>query len=153
MEAVMSTLMQWNPFTELEDLRHRLSRLMGEAQGRRADDVPSLFADWSPAVDIQETETAYLVKADLPEVKKDDIKVELHDGTLSIQGERRQEKEEKGKRFRRTERLYGQFMRRFALPDAVEASSVKAEFRDGVLTVTLPKATSGANKPTQVKIA
>jgi HSP20 family protein len=80
------------------------------------------FSGWSPAVDVQETDKEYLIKADLPDVKKEDVKVELLDGTLTIEGERQQEKEEKGKTFHKIEREYGKFLRRFAMPSEVDAS-------------------------------
>ncbi len=97
-------VIKWNPFRELEDMQMRLNRMLNETSAR--PDEPFAFADWAPAVDIQETDAAYSVKADLPEVKKEDIKIELHDGVLSIEGERRKEKEEKGKKFHRIERQY-----------------------------------------------
>jgi HSP20 family protein len=94
-----------------------------------------------------------LIKADLPEVKKEDVKVELHDGMLTVQGERRQEKEEKGKKFHKIERQYGRFVRRFALPAEVEADKVQAEFKDGVLSVHLPKSPKATPKAIEVKVS
>jgi len=148
----MSTIMRWNPYRELDELQNRLGRVFGDMPAR-ARDEESLFADWAPALDIQETEKEYTVKVDLPEVKKEDIKVELLDGALTIQGERRQEKEEKGKKFHRVERQYGQFVRRFALPGEVEVAKIEAQFKDGVLTVTLPKTAAATSKPVEVKVA
>jgi HSP20 family protein len=147
----MSTMMRWNPFREMEELQHRLNRMFGEAR-TRTDEESSLFSDWTPAVDIQETDKEYAVKVDLPDVKKEDIKVELVNGSLSIHGERRQEREEKGKRFHRIERQYGQFMRRFTLPGEVDAAKVQADFKEGVLRVTLPKTAVATPKPVEVKV-
>lgn len=144
-------MVQWNPFRELEDMQTRLNRMLNASPNRT--DEQFAFSDWAPAVDIQESDAAYSVKADLPEVKKEDIKVELHDGVLSIEGERRKEKEEKGKKFHRVERQYGQFVRRFVLPKEVDAAKVKAEFKDGVLNVDLPKSVNGKPKSVEIKVA
>ena len=89
-------IVRWDTFQELEDMQGRLNRLFGARPARRVDDEESFLADWAPAVDIQETDKEYLIKADLPEVKKEDVKVELHDGVLTVEGDRKQEKEEKG---------------------------------------------------------
>ena len=149
----MSTIMRWNPYRELEDIQNRLTRAFGGETPWRPRDEEMLFADWAPALDIQETEKEYAVKVDLPEVKKEDIKVELLDGALTIQGERKQEKEEKGKKYHRVERQYGQFVRRFTLPGEVDAAKIQAQFKDGVLTVTMPKTAASTPKPVEVKVA
>jgi HSP20 family protein len=145
------SLVRFDPFRELETMQARLNRFFRE---------PSLpattedrFFDFEPAVDIQETDGEYLVKADLPDVKKEDMKVEVTDGVLSIEGERRREKEEKGKTFHRVERSYGKFVRRFSLPSEIDAGHVQAEFKDGVLTVHMPKAASAKPKSVEVKVA
>lgn len=145
-------IVRWNPFRELEEIQHRLNRMFTET-GPKMSDEPFFVADWAPALDIQETDKTFGVKVDLPDVKKEDIKVEMHDGTLTIQGERKQEKEEKGARFHRVERQYGTFIRRFALPTQVDETKVQAEFKDGVLNVTLPKAMATVVKPVDVKVA
>ena len=108
------------------------------------------FADFLPAVDIQETEGEFIVKADLPDVKKEEIKIQMQNGVLAIEGERKQEKEEKGKRFHKVEREYGRFIRRFELPTDVDAEKVRAEFKNGVLHVIVPK--SAAAKPKQIEV-
>jgi HSP20 family protein len=133
-------LVRWDPFRELEGLRARLSD-------------ESLFGGWSPAVDIQETDYEFILKADLPDVKKEDVKVELEDGVLTVEGERTKEKEEKGKRFHKVERAYGKFVRHFTLPTEVDGPNVKAEFKDGVLNVRLPKAVNAKPKAIDVKVA
>lgn len=144
-------LMKWDPFSELENIQTRLNRMFGEVPMRR--DGTSFFAEWSPAVDIQETDKEYLVKADLPEVKKEDVKVELQDGMLTVEGERRQEQEEKGKKFHKIERSYGKFVRKFALPTEVDEAKVQAEFKEGVLNVHLPKTAAAKPKAIEVKVA
>jgi len=143
-------LVRWNPFRELEDMQGRLNRLFGESPFSRMGENGMAFSGWSPAVDVQETDKEYLIKADLPDVKKEDVKVELLDGTLTIEGERQQEKEEKGKKFHKIEREYGKFLRRFGLPSEVDASKVQAEFKNGVLNVHLPK--SATAKPTAIAV-
>jgi HSP20 family protein len=147
-------LVRWDPFRELEEVSSRLNRLFNQPFGRRLpEDEGSLLAEWAPAIDVQETEGEYLIKADLPEVKKEDVRVELQDGMICLQGERRQEKEEKGKKFHRIERAYGRFERRLALPSEVDAQRVAAEFKDGVLRVHLPKSASVKPKSVEVKVS
>lgn len=145
-------IVKWNPFRELEDMQSRLGRIINES-GNGLTQEPFAFADWAPAIDIQETDNEYVVKADLPEMKKEDIKIQLQEGLLSIEGERKQEKEEKGKKFHRVERQYGQFVRRFALPTEVDGAKVQAEFKDGVLNVRLPKSASAKPRSIDIKVA
>jgi HSP20 family protein len=142
-------LTQWNPFIELDQIQQRLNRLFLD-QKTKAGEEP--FADFSPAVDIQETETEFIVKADLPDVKKEEVKVRVQEGILAIEGERKLEKEEQGKRFHKIEREYGRFVRRFALPSEIDADKVRAEFKNGVLNVVLPKAPAAKPKAIDVNI-
>ena len=109
-------------------------------------------ADWVPSVDVAEDPEHYLIKVEIPEVKREDVKVGVQDGVLTIQGERKQEKEEKGKKFHRIERSYGSFVRSFTLPDDVDAAQIGAEFHDGILHVTLPKSESAKPKAIEVKV-
>jgi len=146
-------IVKWNPFRELEDIQTRLNRVFGDAPLGRTNDDGLFFADWAPPVDIQETDKEYLIKAELPEVKKENVKVEMLDGVLTIEGECSQEKEEKGKKFHKVERAYGKFVRRFALPTEVEATKVQAEFKDGMLNVHLPKSAGAKPKSVEVKVA
>ena len=147
------SLVRWNPFRELEDMQSRLNRLFSDAPLPRSGEEGMSLSGWSPAVDVQETDNEYLIKADLPDVKKEDVKVELMDGTLTIEGERHQEKEEKGKKFHKIEREYGKFLRRFGLPSEVDASKVQAEFKNGVLNVHLPKSDTAKPKAIAVKVS
>jgi HSP20 family protein len=147
-------IVRWDPFRELEEVSSRLNRFFGQPAVRRGtEDESAFFADWAPAVDVQETETEYLVKADLPEVKKEDVKVDIKEGILSVEGERRQEKEEKGKKFHRIERSYGKFVRRLAVPTDVDEQKVGAEFKDGVLQVHLPKTAAAKPRAIDIKVA
>jgi HSP20 family protein len=109
-------------------------------------------ADWAPRVDIAETEKEYSIKAEIPEVKKDDVKVTVDNGVLTIKGERKQEKEEKNKKFHRVERFYGSFTRSFTLPDKVDENRIEASFKDGMLTLTIPKTEASKPKAIDVKI-
>ena len=142
-------LTRWNPFGELDEIQQRLNRLFLDRSTKTGE---TSFADFMPPVDIEETDTEFVVKADLPEVKKDEIKIHVQDGVLAIEGERKQIKEEKGRRFHKIEREYGRFVRRFALPTEVDAEKVRAEFKDGVLNVVLPKAPTATPKMIDVKI-
>ena len=142
-------LTRWNPFVELDEIQQRLNRLFLD---RTAKTGETNFADFMPAVDIEETDTEFIVKADLPEVKKEEIKVHVQEGVLTIEGDRKQQKEEKGKRFHKIERQYGRFVRRFALPIEVDAAKVRAEFKDGVLMVAVPKAPAVTPKMIDVKV-
>jgi HSP20 family protein len=126
-----------DPLREMEDLVHHMQRAFTPWPARTD---PSLtLSEWAPSVDIGEDDKEFIVKAELPEVKKDDIKVNVDDGTLSISGERKVEKEEKGMKFHRVERSYGRFERSFTLPDETDAEHITSEFKDGILTVHLPK--------------
>ncbi len=150
----MNALTRWDPFKELEELQGRLSTLFGRAPVRRQDGGKEhmTVAEWSPLVDITEDDKEYLIKAELPEVKKDAVKVTVENGVLNITGERKFEKEEKGKKYHRVERAYGSFVRSFALPDDADATRVSAEFKDGVLLVHLAKSESAKPKQIEVKV-
>jgi HSP20 family protein len=147
-------LIKWNPFNELEDISNRLNQMFGRPVVSAAADQQMLkVADWTPSVDISETDQAYLIKAEIPEVKKEDVKVTIDDGMITIQGERKMEKEEKGKKFHRIERSYGSFVRSFRLPDGVDESKAKAEFKDGMINVTLPKSEKAKSKAVEVAVS
>jgi HSP20 family protein len=153
---IMKTLTTWNPFRELDEVQNRLSTLFGGFPSfafRFPTNGKSVkLPDWSPLVDITEDDHEYLFKADLPEMKKDDVKVTVENGILSIFGERKTEKEEKNKRYHRIERSFGTFKRTFTVPEDADANKIAAEFRDGVLTVHLPKSPVAKPKPIDVKV-
>ena len=125
-------------FRNFEDA---ITRLLSEPRGARP---------WSPSVDIHETENELVLKADLPDVKLEDIEVRVENDTLTLKGERKFQKDESVKGYHRIERSYGSFVRSFTVPATVDAEKVAAELKNGVLTVTLPK--KEAAKPRQVKI-
>jgi HSP20 family protein len=140
-------LIKYSPFADLETFpglkafEDTMNRLFSEPSGR----------PWVPPVDIMETENELVVKADVPDVKFEDIDVHIENGTLTLRGERKFEKKTDGKGgYHRVERSYGAFERAFTLPDTVDPEHVKAEYKNGTLTVTLPK--KEVAKPRQVKV-
>ena len=145
---------EWNPFQELKEFENRLAGFFGRAPMRAEGDKQEAIsiAGWAPLVDISEDSKEYLVKAELPEVKKDDVLVTVENGVLAICGERRAEKEEKDKKYHRVERAYGRFERSFTLPDGADANRITAEFKDGLLKVHLPKTESAKSKSVTVKV-
>jgi len=138
-------------FREMEDTLDRLNRLFGTRPNGTKENL--VVTDWTPTVDIQETETEYLIKAELPEVRKDDVKVTVENGVLTLQGERKQEKEEKGKKFHRIERAYGTFLRTFTVPIDADENKVLADFKDGMLRVHIPKTEKPRPKAIDVKVS
>ena len=143
----------WNPSRELEEMSDRLNRVFARVPRGGNENEAMTVADWTPLVDISETTAEYVIKAEIPEVKKEDVKVTLEHGVLTVQGMRRQEAEEKGKKYHRVERSYGSFVRSFTLPDLVDEAKVQAVFKDGVLTLHLPKSEKAKPKAIEVKVA
>jgi HSP20 family protein len=150
----MHAITRWDPFKELNELESRLATMFGRAPVRKdgEKDEAMTVAEWAPLVDITEDEKEYLIKAELPEVKKDDVKVSVQDGVLSISGERKSEKEEKNKKFHRVEWAYGSFSRSFTLPEDADADKVAGDFKDGVLKVHVPKSEKAKPKKIEVKV-
>ncbi len=145
---------RWNPFKELEEMEKRLSSFFGRTPVSTGDKKEAItVAEWSPLVDILEDEKEYVIKAEVPEMTKEEIKINVHDDVLAISGERKYEKEEKGKKYHRVERAYGSFMRSFVLPEDADGSKVNAEYKDGVLKVHLPKSEKAKPKAIEVKVA
>ena len=138
----MSTAVTIDPFHGLRLFEDAVTRMMSEPRANRP---------WSPAVDIFETEDALKLKADVPEVKIEDLDIRVENQTLTLRGQRKFEKEENVKGHHRIERSYGEFVRSFAVPSTVDTDKVAADYRNGVLTITLPK--KEADKPRQVKVA
>ena len=146
----------WNPLREMDEAQNRFNPffLAGFPNRMGGGEIHSLtVADWSPEVDISEDDQGYLLKADLPEMKKDDVRVTVEDGILSVSGERKCQKEDEKKKFHRIERSFGTFRRNFTLPEDADSTKVTAEFRDGVLKVHLPTIPIAKSKATQVKVA
>lgn len=145
-------LVKWNPFSELEDVSNRLNSIFGRLPVSTGQEMLAV-TDWTPIVDISETDKAYLIKGEIPGVKKEDVKVTIEDGMITMRGERRQEKEDKGEKFHRIERCYGSFMRSFRIPDDADESAVKAEFKDGMISVTIPKSEKAKSKPKEIEVS
>jgi len=143
----------WNPWKEMDQLQKRLGSIGSwdpfRPNGGSGETLT--VSEWMPRVDIAEDEKEFLVKAELPEMKKEDVKVTVEDGVLTISGERKAEQEEKTKKYLRIESEYGSFLRRFTLPSAVVSDKVAADLKDGVLHVHLPKDAKAAAKSVEIK--
>src|SRR5438874_6700714 len=150
---MMNTLTRWEPLREMEDLQNRLSTLFGRTPMRRGNGKENItLPEWTPLADITEDDREYVIKAELPELRKEDVKVTVENGVLTMSGERKFEKEEK-KKYHRVERGYGSFVRTFALPEDADADKIKAEFKHGVLEVHLPKNEKAKPKQIEVNVA
>lgn len=145
-------LMQLDPLREMESLSARLNRIFSNPLPMELPADASVFGDWMPAMDIEENDKEYVIKADLPSIKREEVKVGIVDGVLTVEGERKQEKEEKGKKFHRVERSFGRFVRRIAVPTDVNEQKVTAVFTDGVLHVHLPKSEAAKPKTIDIKV-
>ena len=151
----MNKLITWNPLREMDEAQNRFNPffLAGFPNRMGSGEIHSLaVADWSPEVDISEDDHGYLLKADLPEMKKDDVRVTVEDGVLCVSGERKTEKEDQKRKFHRTERSFGNFRRSFTLPEDADSTKVTAEFRDGVLKVHLPTTPIARSKALEIKV-
>lgn len=145
----------WDPFRELGSLENRLERFFGRSPSSLTGDggkEDMTVTQWSPAVDISEDDKGYTVKAELPDIKKEDVKVCVENGDITISGERKFEKEEKGKKFHRVERTFGSFVRSFTLPEGVSGDKVSASFKDGILEVHIPKDEQAKPKSVEVQV-
>ena len=146
---------RWNPFKEHDRdvLESQLATLLStrEQTGNGGKEALTV-AQWSPLVDITEDEKEYLIQAELPDMKKEDVRLTVENGVLAISGERKFEKEEKGRKYHRIERAYGSFVRRFSLSEDADGSNVTANFKDGVLQVHLPKSVKAKQKTVEIKI-
>ncbi len=150
----MTNLIKWDPLREFRDVTNRLSNLVscgGRPVSGDSDREDLTRADWMPVVDITEDESGYHIEVEVPGVEKGDLKVTVENGVLSIRGERKFEREEKDKKVHRVERSYGSFLRTFRVPEDADGEGVKAEFKNGLLTVVLPKAEEA--KPRQIEVA
>jgi len=151
----MNALTHWNQLKELEDLHKSLGSLFGRSQTQRLESKEELMRvpEWTPLVDISEDAKEYLIKAELPDVRREDMKITMEDGTLTIAGDRKYEKEESGRKYHRVERAYGSFGRSFSLPDDASPAKVTADFKDGVLKVHLAKNEKARPQQVEVRIA
>ena len=146
------SLIRWEPFGDVDTFFNHLvpssyanfPRLSLEGNGKKLD--------WAPSADISETDKEYVIRAELPAVKKEEVQVTYDDGMLTIRGERKQQKEDKNEKFHRVESFYGSFERRFSLPENVNADAIACESKDGVLTVHIPKSEMMKQKPKQITV-
>lgn len=146
------TMVRFDPFRELASMQDRINRIFGDAYTRRFDDDLTQRGEWFPPVDIYENAAQEIVlKAELPGISREDIDLRVENNTLTLRGERKRETEVKQEQFHRIERSYGTFTRSFSLPTRVDTEQVRAEFKDGVLTITLPVKTEA--KPRQIEVA
>jgi HSP20 family protein len=141
---------KWEPLREIEQIFDRYSRSLGFPFSRASEMLPD--GEWCPRVDIGESDQAFLIKAEIPGVRKDDLKVSFDNGVLTIEGERHEEREEKGWRFHRLERSNGCFLRSFTLPGNVDTSGLKAHFHDGLLDVEIPKTAASPSSAVAVPV-
>jgi len=138
----------WDPFTDLLDLRNEMNRLFDTFFGRGEKNQRG----WYPAVDIYEEKDRYIVKAELPGMKQEDIKLSIVNNTLTLRGERKAEHEHRRDGYHRVERAYGEFCRSFQLPAEVDADKIKAVYKDGILEVTIPKSEKAKPKEITIKV-
>jgi HSP20 family protein len=156
--VIMNLLTRWYPLQGIDEAQRRLSSLLDLSPSlfRRGNLTPGeeniTVTEWAPLVDIAEDDKEYLIKAELPEVQKEDVKVTVENGTLTISGERKAEKEEKGRKFHRVERYYGRFERSFNIPDDADGNNVKAGYKDGILRVHVAKSEKALPKNIEVKV-
>ena len=144
-------VIKWEPFRDVDDVFDRfLAETLRRWPRQSAEGRAGL--DWAPAADVSETDTEYLIKADLPEVRKEDVSITVQDGVLTLSGERRQEVRAENEKVHRVERTYGSFARRFALPENADEQSIRAESRDGVILIHIPKQKVVQPQPRQIEI-
>jgi HSP20 family protein len=145
-------LAMWPGVGRLTDLREEIDRLFESPLSELAR-TSQILSGWTPALDLFEDKDNFVVKAELPGMKREDIEVSLHEGSLSISGERKSEEKHEGADAYRAERFFGRFQRTVALPTAVAGDKVKAAYKDGVLTITLPKTEEAKPKQIEVKVS
>ena len=147
------TLIRWEPLRELDDIFGRYTPFLGRlpVNGFATGAEPEARA-WTPAANISETETDYLIKAELPEVSKEDVKVTVDEGVITISGERRNELEHKDEKVHRIESFYGSFSRSFRLPEDADVDAIQAESKNGVLKVRVPKQPAARTRTVEVQV-
>lgn len=146
------TLVNWSPLRELDDLFNQYGRILGRSATPAATGRDGSAAEWRPVANISETASHYLIKAELPEVARKDIDVSVHEGVITIRGERRLENQSSDEKQHRIESFYGTFTRSFTLPADVDETKIEAESKDGVLTVRLPKTEVRKPRPIAVQV-
>jgi HSP20 family protein len=150
------SIVKWNPARELLNVEREMNKIFNSFGGRfsltdTSNDDGYENAVWSPLTDISEDKDNYVLRLDLPGVNKEDVKISYSDGQINISGERKQEKETKELKFHRVERVYGKYFRSFALPGAIKEDKIDAEFKNGQLLITIPKADEVKPKEISIK--
>lgn len=147
------SLTKWDPFREMDDAFGRmLPSVFGRWPRWPAETSGNANLAWSPTADISETDSEYLIRAELPAVRKEDVKITVDRGMITIQGERKDKQEQKDEKFHRVESFQGSFVRSFTLPENLDEQAIRAESKDGVLIVHLPKAKAAKPKAIDVKV-
>jgi HSP20 family protein len=146
------SLIRWEPFSDVDTLFRRMVQGGFPAMTRLGLGDGDRRLDWSPSADISESEQEYLIRAELPAVKKEDVQVTYHDGLITIKGERKQQTDDKTEKVHRVETFHGTFERRFSLPENVKSDAIRCESKDGVLTVHIPKAETRKQEPKQITV-
>ena len=146
------SIVRWEPFAEMDSLFNRLMPAMFNRWPSNLAGSNGNGVEWAPSADISETDKEYLIRAALPAVKKEDVKVTVGDGMITIEGERNQQKEDKNEKMHRVESFYGHFTRSFSLPESVDESAIRCDSKDGVLTVHIPKTQLQKQQPKQIKV-
>ena len=143
-------VIRWDPFGGMDEMFSRFPTMF--ERWARLTGSGEKGVEWSPSADISETDQEYLIRASLPAVKKEDVTVTVEDGMLTLSGQRRQQDERKDEKFHKVESFYGSFSRSFSLPEGTDPSAIRAESKDGVLTIHVPKVKAQAKKPTTIKV-
>jgi HSP20 family protein len=147
-------LVRWTPFEGMDDIFNKMMPgLMRSGQRFGVGEGGRMVVEWSPSADISETDKEYLIRAELPGVKKEDVKVAIEQGMITVSGERKQQKEDKSEKYHRVEIFQGTFSRAFTLPEDVDQAAIRCESREGVLTVHLPKQAQKKSTPIEIKVS
>jgi HSP20 family protein len=144
-------VIKWEPFRDVDDMFERVFADTMRRWPRTSNDERRVY-DWAPAADVSETDGEYIIKAELPEVRKDDLNITVQEGVLTLAGERKEEKREDNEKVHRIERFHGSFSRRFTLPDDADEQGIKAESKDGVLVIHIPKQKVAHPQPRQIQV-
>jgi HSP20 family protein len=144
-------VVKWEPFRDIDDMFDRVFADTLRRWPRGSNEERRVY-DWAPAADVSETDGEYLIKAELPEVSKDDLNITVQEGVLTLAGERKQEKREENEKLHRVERFHGTFSRRFTLPDDADEQAIRAESKEGVLVIHIPKQKVAQPQSRQIQV-
>lgn len=144
-------IVRWRPFRDMMSIQDEMNMLFDDFLGRPLMRTEWSEGVWNPSVDISETKDNVIIKAEMPGLAKEDVKISMQDNMLTLTGEKKQEKEEKESNYHRVERSYGAFSRSFTLPTSVKSDKIKATYKDGILSITLPK--TEEVKPKEIPIS